>query len=81
VPLDWCEGVALLAALLAPDSITPHRWRMFQATAARLLHDHGAELHAAGWDALDAFGLHAATPAAKASRITKARRALLQRPG
>jgi len=67
VPLDWCEGVALLAILPAPDSITPHRWRAFQTTAARALHDHGAELHAAGWDALDVFGLHTTTPAANPS--------------
>ncbi len=55
--------MALLATLPAPKGITPPRWRMFQATAARVLHDQGAELHAAGWDALDVFGLHADAPA------------------
>ena len=64
VPLDWREGVALLAGRPAPDGIAPPRWRAFQATAARLLRDHGPELHAAGWDALDLFGLYAIAPAA-----------------
>lgn len=64
VPPVWCEGVALLAARPAPEGITPPRWRMFQATAARLLRDHGAELHAAGWTDVDLFGLHATAPAA-----------------
>jgi len=64
VPPLWCEGVALLATLPAPDGITPPRWRAFQATAARLLRDRGTELHAAGWDTLDLFGLHAAAPEA-----------------
>lgn len=63
VPLDWCESIARLATVPAPKGITPRRWRAFQATAARLLRDHGAELHAAGWDALDLFGLHRAAPA------------------
>lgn len=33
------------------------------ATSARLLRDHGAALHDAGWDALDLFGLHRRAPA------------------
>ncbi len=63
VPLDWYENIARLGTVPAPEGITPHRWQAFQATAARLLRDHGAELHAAGWDALDLFGLHRAAPA------------------
>lgn len=64
VPLAWGEGVALLAARPAPEGVTPPRWRMFQATAARLLRNHGAVLHAAGWTDIDLFGLHATAPAA-----------------
>jgi len=67
VPPEWCRGVALLATVLPPDGIAPPRWRAFQATAAQLLRDPGAELHAAGWDALDLFGLHATAPATNPS--------------
>lgn len=63
VPAAWCEGVVGLAALAAPDTITPVRWAALAATSTRLLRDHGAALHAAGWDALDLFGLHATAPA------------------
>ena len=66
LPPDWTEGVALLAGRPAPDGITAPRWRAFQATTVRLLHDHGAELHNAGWDTLDLFGLHATAPATNA---------------
>lgn len=64
VPLAWCDGVALLATMPAPPAIPPPRWAVLTRTAARLLRDHGAELHAPGWDVLDLFGLHAAAPAA-----------------
>lgn len=64
VPLDWIESVAKMATMPTPEGIAPPRWRAFQATAARLLHDHGAQLHAAGWDALDLFGLYGDAPAA-----------------
>lgn len=67
VPPEWTEGVALLAIRPAPDGITAPRWRVLQAAAARLLRDHAAALHAAGWDALDLFGLHADAPAANPS--------------
>jgi len=63
VPPNWCEGVALLAAMPAPDVIPPDRWASLAAAAHRLLRNHGAELHVAGWDALDLFGLHATAPA------------------
>lgn len=39
------------------------RWAALAATSTRLLQTHGAELHRAGWDALDLFGLHATAPA------------------
>ena len=64
VPPDWCEGVARLGTMPAPQAITPHRWAAFTATSARLLHSHGAALHGAGWDTLDLFGLHTIAPAA-----------------
>lgn len=64
VPLNWCRGVALLATLPAPPTISPRRWVVLAATSARLLHTHGAELHAAGWDTLDLWGLHALAPTA-----------------
>ena len=63
VPLDWCEGVALLAARTAPPMILPGRWAVLAATSARLLQDHGAELHGAGWPALALFGLDRSAPA------------------
>lgn len=63
VPPAWCAGVALLATLPPPDAIEPRRWAALAATSARLLREHGAELHGAGWDALDLFGLHQRAPA------------------
>ncbi len=63
VPPDWTVGVALLAKRPAPDGIAPRRWAALSGTAARLLQDHGAELHTAGWDTLDLFGLSATAPA------------------
>lgn len=62
VPPDWCEGVALLATRPAPLTIPPRRWTILAATSARLLQDHGATLHRAGWDVLDVWGLHALAP-------------------
>ena len=62
VPRAWCEGVARLAAMPAPDIITPARWAALAGASVRLLRDHGAELHAAGWDTIALFGLHAAAP-------------------
>ena len=64
VPLHWREGVALLATRPAPPTIPPRRWAALAASAFRLVRDHGAELHAAGWNALDLFGLHPTAPAA-----------------
>lgn len=62
VPATWCEGMTLLATLKVPVDIAPHRWALFLSDAARLLHDHGAELNRGGWDALDLFGLHRSVP-------------------
>jgi hypothetical protein len=64
VPFDWCEGVALLATMPAPPTIPPPRWAVLATTATRLLRDHGAELHVAGWTDVDLLGLDAAAPAA-----------------
>lgn len=63
VPSEWRRGVALLANLPAPTSIPARRWAILAATSARLMRDHGAALHAAGWDALDLFGLDLTAPA------------------
>jgi len=63
VPPDRRDGVALLANLQAPPTIPPRRWAVLAATSARLLRDHGAALHGAGWDALHLFGLDATAPA------------------
>lgn len=63
VPASWSEGVALLTSMPAPATVDPARWAILGATAARLLRDHGAELHQAGWDALDLFGLNRHAPA------------------
>ena len=56
LPSDWCDGVALLATRPAPSIIPARRWAVLAASAARMVRDHGAELHATGWDALDLFG-------------------------
>ena len=64
VPADWCKGVGLLATVPAPPTIPPRRWATLAASAFRLIRDHGAELHTAGWDALDLFGLHSIAPLA-----------------
>ncbi len=63
VSAEWREGVALLAALPPPGGITPARWAALAATSTYLLQSHGAELHRAGWDTLDLFGLHRRAPA------------------
>lgn len=62
VPPDWCRGVARLATLPAAPMIPPRRWAVLAATSVRVLQDHGAALHAAGWGALDLFGLHPTAP-------------------
>jgi len=62
VPSEWGAGVAALATLPAPGGIEPGRWRKLARTSARLLHYHGAALHAAGWRTLDVFGLHRLAP-------------------
>ena len=63
VPPEWREGVRLLASKPAPPTIPPRRWAALQTTAGRLLHLHGAELHAARWDTIALFGLHPDAPA------------------
>ena len=64
MPDDWRDGVARLATMASPARIEPRRWAAYVATAARLLHEHGPALHAAGWRTLDLFGLHRCAPAA-----------------
>ncbi len=61
-PAEWETGVARLAATPPPTGITPARWGVFQADAARLLGEHGSALADAGWDGLDVFGLHCWAP-------------------
>ncbi len=62
VPAAWCEGVARLVTMAAPGTIKPVRWAALATTSTHLLRTHGAELHRAGWDALDLFGLHQHAP-------------------
>jgi len=62
VPPDWAAGVYKLQIMPAPCGIDPFRWERFRYDALRLLHEQGAELHAAGWEALDLFGLNAVAP-------------------
>ena len=59
----WCEGVTRLAIRWAQPIIAPAGSAALAATSTRLLRDHGAALHGAGWDALDLFGLHRHAPA------------------
>ena len=53
----------MLASRPAPPTIPPPRWAALATTSARLLRDHGAALHAARWDTIALFGLHADAPA------------------
>jgi len=55
--------VALLATMPAPPPIPPWRWAVLAVTSARLLREHGAALHGAGWDAIALFGLDRSAPA------------------
>ena len=64
VPPEWRQGIARLATMPPPATIPDARWTAYAATATRLLREHGAALHRAGWDELALFGLHAAAPAA-----------------
>ena len=58
----WHAGVSRLATMRCPFGIEARRWAIYSATAARLLDQHGAALHAAGWGTLDLFGLHPCAP-------------------
>jgi len=62
VPPEWCAGVYRLQDVPTPGRIDPTRWVRFRYDALRLLHEHGAALHAAGWDPLNLFGLHRNAP-------------------
>lgn len=61
-PVAWSVGISHLLDTSSPSSVDPHRWARFRADAERVLIHHGTELHAAGWDTLDVFGLHAVAP-------------------
>ena len=62
VPDEWTRGVRALAAMACPARIETQRWAVYVATAGRLLRDHGPTLHAAGWTAVELFGLHPRAP-------------------
>jgi hypothetical protein len=61
-PPDWRAGVTKLRSMSPQAGIDPHRWGRYQHDALRLLCEQGAELHAAGWDGLELFGLHRIAP-------------------
>lgn len=63
VPADWCEGVAALATMAVPSGIAAERWGELAHASGRLVRDHGAALHGAGWGTLHLFGLHRHCPA------------------
>jgi hypothetical protein len=49
---------------LAPDSIPPRRWRIFQRDCrAFLAEGHAAQAASLGWTSVDLFGLHSLKPA------------------
>lgn len=55
--------MASLGSLPPSDGITQARWAALAATSTYLLQSHSAELHRAGCNALDLFGLHRRAPA------------------
>lgn len=61
-PVDWREGVGRVQAMPPPAGFPVERWRQVQQDAARLLAEHGAEMHGLGWTATDLFGVHPAVP-------------------
>ena len=65
VAAEWTDGLALLGRKPAPDSVLPDRWHLFVADVTWIVHQHGLELHRAGWDTLDLFGLHPSVPHAR----------------
>lgn len=62
VPTEWVVGVTRLGQGPVPEGVVPSRWCLFRADAAWITYQHGADLHAAGWGALDLFGLHPRAP-------------------
>ena len=56
------DGVSTVQAMPPPIGLPPERWRRVQQDAARLLAEHGDELHRAGWSAADVFGVYPASP-------------------
>lgn len=61
----FAAELARLVSAPVPPSVPPARWAGFVADASRLHADGCAELLAAGWDALDLFGLHRVAPAVR----------------
>lgn len=61
-PADWRTGVSRVQAMPPPIGFPPERWRQVQQDTARLLDEHGGELHGLGWSATDLFGVHPAVP-------------------
>ncbi len=62
--VPWHDGVARMQTMRPPLGWTVSRWRQACLDAARVLEQHGAELHALGWTAADVFGLHPDAPGA-----------------
>ena len=62
LPVEWIEGVSLLAAIARPASIRAPRWQQIIADADRFLGDWAAKASALGWETVDVFGAHPTHP-------------------
>lgn len=58
----WRNGAIRLQATCPPAGFSKARWTRAGVDVARLVENHGAALQAAGWDALDLFGLNRFVP-------------------
>lgn len=54
--------------MLPPKGFAFDRWALICLDCARLLEQHGADLHRFGWSSIDAFGAHRDAPAVAVRR-------------
>jgi hypothetical protein len=60
-PTDWAAGVATLQTM-PPQGFPAGRWEAFQKDATRFCQEHAANAAAAGWHAVELFGLSRRAP-------------------
>jgi hypothetical protein len=67
VPREWAEGFARLDLAQPPPGYSPRQWTQLLDDGGRFLDRWAAEAAAAGWQAVDVFGVHPVAPNANYS--------------